>query len=344
MSRTRACWGTVITWPLSWPDVARDALAADGSNLDDSTAAALMRVQRLSRRQATQCFAGAELKVGASTESEMIRGFDETPREEGEIGLRASWMTHHLSLNLQPRMVTNPTDDKTFRPDGSYLGLNVGNFMVSVGYMERWWGPGWEGSLILSTNARPIPTLTLERNYTDPFNSRWLSWIGPWRASIALGRAEKNGVAVPDVRFLAARVNFKPRPWLEIALSRTAQWCGGERECGWNTLKNLLIGRDNSGDSLQEEDEPGNQLAGYEARLRSPWRKLPIAVYTQWIGEDEAGDLPSSSRDVWRRDLGSSRWANPLSADSRIRVEVHRNRPNSVPYRMDSSQAILRGR
>ena len=62
--------------------------------------------------------------------------------------------------------------------------------MLSAGYMERWWGPGWDGSLILSTNARPIPSVTLERNYTDPFKTKWLSWIGPWRASIAMGEAE----------------------------------------------------------------------------------------------------------------------------------------------------------
>ncbi len=47
--------------------------------------------------------------------------------------------------------------DANCAPDGSYLGVNVGNFMLSAGYIERWWGPGWDGSLILSTNARPIP-------------------------------------------------------------------------------------------------------------------------------------------------------------------------------------------
>jgi len=35
--------GPVTTWPISWPDVARDALAATSSGLDESTAAALIR-------------------------------------------------------------------------------------------------------------------------------------------------------------------------------------------------------------------------------------------------------------------------------------------------------------
>ncbi len=103
----------------------------------------------------------------------MLRDFADTPREEGELGMRASWLTDHFAVNLQGSYVVDPDDDKDWRADGSYLGVNFGNFMLSAGFMERWWGPGWDGSLILSTNARPIPTITLERNYTDPFKTQW---------------------------------------------------------------------------------------------------------------------------------------------------------------------------
>jgi hypothetical protein len=183
--------------------------------------------------------------------------------------------------------------------------------------MERWWGPGWDGSLILSTNARPIPTITLERNYTDAFKTRLLSWAGPWRASIAVGQAEGSDVAVPDARFMAARLNFKPRPWLEVGLTRTAQWCGVGRVCGWRTFRDLLIGRDNRGPSLSADAEPGNQMAGYDMRLRSPWRPLPVAVYTQWIGEDEAGGLPSKFLGL----AGIETWGNSRLGAWRLRAE-----------------------
>jgi hypothetical protein len=286
--------GPVTTWPLSWPDVARDALGATTVGLDAATADALMRVQNLSRAASTRGFAGAGYQVSGASEPRALRGFGESPREEGELKLRASWLTDHLALNLEGAAVANPDDDKRFRADGSYLGVNVGNFMISAGYMERWWGPGWDGSLILSTNARPIPSLTLERNYTDPFKARLLSWIGPWRASIAVGESDEDHLTVSHVRFLAARVNFKPRPWLEFGLSRTAQWCGGDRPCGWGVFKDMLIGRDNREENgTQAPDQPGNQMAGYDMRLRSPWRRLPVAFYTQWIGEDEAGGMPS---------------------------------------------------
>jgi hypothetical protein len=159
--------------------------------------------------------------------------------------------------------------------------------------MERWWGPGWDGSLILSNNARPIPALSFDRTRTDPFESRWLSWLGPWDVSVLFGQME-NDRTVPDARFFAFRFNFRPLPSLEIGLSRTAQWCGEGRPCDLDTFIDLLIGRDNrGGDGIGEDNEPGNQLAGFDARWTTALLDQPLAVYGQLIGEDEAGGFPS---------------------------------------------------
>jgi hypothetical protein len=310
--------GPVTTWPISWPDVARDVLAAEEVGLDDAAAGALTRVRRLARSAAINGFAGVGIRIRAAYEPSTLREFADVPREEGELALRASWLGNRFAVNLQGSFVVDPDDGRDFRADGSYLGVNFGNFMLSAGFMERWWGPGWDGSLILSTNARPIPTVTLERNYTDPFESKWLSWIGPWRASIAMGRAESEGVPVTDVRFFAARINFKPRPWLEFGLTRTAQWCGGGRPCDWATFTDMVLGNDNqTEEGGASEEQPGNQMAGYDMRLRSPWRKLPLVFYTQWIGEDEAGGLPSK----FIGQFGLETWGSAGSGGWRLRAE-----------------------
>jgi hypothetical protein len=273
-------------------------------------------VQRLSRDASAQGFAGAGIRARAAYDPSTLRTFADTPREEGELALRASWLTDHFAVNLQGSVVADPDDNQQFRADGSYIGVNVGNFLISAGFMERWWGPGWDGNLILSTNARPIPSITIERNYTDPFKSKLLSWIGPWRASIAMGEAESHDVAVPNVLFYAARINFKPRPWLEVGLTRTAQWCGGDRPCDWDTFTDMLLGRDNQvGDTASEQ--PGNQMAGYDVRLRSPWKPLPVAIYGQMIGEDEAGGLPSKFIGLF----GFEAWGSSPFGGWRLRGE-----------------------
>jgi hypothetical protein len=310
--------GPVTTWPMSWPDIARDVLAADERGRDAATIEALMRVKQRARSSAGPGYSGLGIRVSGAFEPATMREFADTPREEGELALRASWLTDHLAVNLQGSYVADPNDGKDFRADGTYLGLNFGNFMLSAGFMERWWGPGWDGSLVLSTNARPIPSVTLERNYTDPFKSKWLSWIGPWRASIAMGRAESEGVPVTNVRFFAARVNFKPRPWLEFGLTRTAQWCGGDRPCDWDTFVDMVLGNDNqTADGSAAANQPGNQMAGYDMRLRSPWRALPLVFHTQWIGEDEAGGLPSK----FLGQFGLETWGRSRVGGWRLRAE-----------------------
>lgn len=309
--------GPVTTWPMSWPDIARDVLAADASQLDEATSAAFSRVRRRAREASAPGFAGAGIRVSGAYQPAVVREFADTPRGEGELELKASWLTDHFAVNLQGSYVVDPDDDKAWRADGSYLGVNFGNFMLSAGFMERWWGPGWDGSLILSTNARPIPGITLERNYTDPFKTKWLSWLGPWRASIALGETESAGMQVPGVRFFAARFNFKPRPWLEFGLTRTAQMCGGDRPCDWDTFVDMLLGNDNQVEDGATGGQPGNQMAGYDIRLRSPWRALPVVVYAQLIGEDEAGGLPSK----FLGQFGLETWGSLRDDSWRLRVE-----------------------
>ena len=168
--------------------------------------------------------------------------------------------------------------------------------------------------MILSNNARPIPTLSVERNYSDA--SKWpvLRWLGPWRASIGLGALEGGNVALPNVKFLEARFTFKPKKWLEIGLSRTAQFCGKGRVCNVKAFTNTLLGRDNGSTAVSN---PGNQMAGYDLRLRSPWKKIPAAVFIQLIGEDEANHLPSKFLGL----LGGEVWGNSRFGSWRLRGE-----------------------
>jgi hypothetical protein len=56
---------------------------------------------------------------------------------------------------------------------------------------------------------------------------------------------------------------------------------------------NLLAGNDNVGIDATPENEPGNQMAGFDLRWSSPIGNGPYAVYSQMIGEDESSYLPA---------------------------------------------------
>ena len=128
---------------------------------------------------------------------------------------------------------------------------------------------------------------------TRAFDSRWLSWIGPWDLSLVAGRLESDRY-VPVTRFLGLRVTARPHSSVEIGLNRTAMWCGDGRPRDFDTFVELFRGNDNRGDAgVSVDNEPGNQLAGVDLRWTLPWFQKSLSVYGQFIGEDEAGGLPS---------------------------------------------------
>lgn len=299
----------VTSWPLSWADVVRDLDSVRGVDLrTPSLQDAYERVRREARRNTRVDLVNRHLEVRAAAHPIRVRGFEDTPREEAEFGGGLDWIGDRFALRLQARRVLDePEDGKRTRLDGSYVGMVVGNVMISAGYMEKWWGPGWAGSLILSNNARPIPSITIERNYSTPFRVPVLKWLGPWRASFQAGRLESQRNDYSRPHFMALRIAFKPVPSLELGLSRSAQLCGEGRECGFGTYWDMIVGNDNDQDLAEQ---PGNQLAGFDFRW-SLARKLPVAVYGQAIGEDEAGFLPSrylglGGVETWTRVAGWS--------------------------------------
>jgi hypothetical protein len=307
--------GPVTQWPIPWPDVSRDIQGfARVSDLTPGEQGALVRVQHVARSAMRAGEIHERVRVAGTNEADELRGFASVPREEGELEAGVDWMGDRFTVRLQASAVADPADDQTWRPDGSYVGVSLWNMMLSAGYVDRWWGPGWDGSLILSTSARPIPAITLERNYSDPFQVPVLKWLGPWRATILFGVLESERDDFDHTQFFGARVTFKPWRYLEVGLSRTALWCGEGRPCGWSTFWDLLTGNDNN---QPPAEQPGDQLAGYDLRLNSPWRHLPLALYGQMIGEDEAGFLPSKFLGLF----GIEYWGSIGSGSYRVHLE-----------------------
>lgn len=299
----------VTSWPLSWGDISRDLWEVDPSGLSAAEAAALARVRQRARAAMRVEAVQLNARMAVSEDPRRLRTFEATPRESAELQTGLEWTGERFAYSLQVHKVAGPDDGKNVRLDGSYAGVVLGNYMFSAGAMDRWWGPGWEGSLILSNNSRPIPAFSVERNFSDPFETKWLRWIGPWTASLVWGQLESDRF-ISNARFFGLRVNFKPLADLEIGLSRSAQWCGSGRPCGAGTFTDLLLGRDNRGNDVTFENEPGNQLAGGDFRWASPFSDLPYAVYAQLIGEDEAGGFPSEYLSLFGVEIWgtSERW------------------------------------
>lgn len=285
----------VNAWPIPWATVAADlGRAPPPETLRLSVLAAHSRVA--ARLATVRGLSGLQpnARVALRSDSFWLRTFEDTPRDEAEVRGGVSWMGDRFAARAQLSFAADPLDgDREFRADGSYLAGVLGNHILYAGALDRWWGPSWDDTLIFSSNARPVGGLGLQRNVAQPFESRWLSWLGPWNYSLFWGFLESNR-EVPNARLVAFRLGFRPHNDLEIGLTRTAQWCGKGRPCDAGAFWDLLVGDSNVDDrELAEEIDPGNQLAAIDFRWASPVGGGPWAVYGQAVAEDEAGGFPS---------------------------------------------------
>jgi len=294
----------LTAWPLSFGDVARGLQEIASTSSSTAEVAALARVRERVRWESDPNAWRFDFGISLAANPRVIRSFENTPREEGEIFARLNWLGERFAVNLQATAVSNPVDGDEIRPDGTYIGMSLGNWMLSAGWQERWWGPGNSGSLILSSNARPSPGITIQRNNSMAFKTKWLSWIGPWTFTSFMNRLDDER-EVNDALLFGARFSFRPIKGLEIGLSRTAQWCGDDRPCDLEAFFNMLVGNDNRGVNVDPEDEPGNQLAGIDIRWALP-RQIPAALYMQWIGEDGRSGTPFPGS--WLRQVGAEVW------------------------------------
>jgi len=263
----------LTAWPVSWAEVSRDVSAVEPDAARPAwLTAALARVQAAARTATRTGYVDWSARASLSEEPMALRRFGDTPREQGEISAAAQYTGRRFAYRLQATGAADPDDDRAARPDGSYAAVALGNWMLHAGYVDRWWGPGWEGSLIYGSNARPLPSITIERNYSDPVGHPLLEWLGRWRFVATMGRFEGSRDDAPDANFFGARITWKPHARLEIGISRSAQWCGDGRPCDAGTLWDLLVGNDND-QALAEQ--PGNQMAGFDLRWAVP--RVPIA-------------------------------------------------------------------
>lgn len=306
----------VTTWPIAWDDLREDLKS---QNADDNLSGEILSVFNHILARAIGETSHGKFKFGGgltlSNDPMNIRGFSNIPRETSEAIGNFSWLDKNLTIDIKLSSVITSSGERQFRADGSQISLKLGNWSFGASIMDRWWGPGWDGSLILSSNARPIPSFTIGRNLTSPFESKFLRWIGPWDMQVIFGVLEEERT-IANANFFGMRFNFRPLETLEIGISRSAQLCGDSRPCGFNTFKKLWLGRDNIDDgNITLENEPGNQMAGFDFRWSNKWNNMPISVYGQFIGEDEAGGLPSRylaqvglEGSGFTRNDGSYRW------------------------------------
>ncbi len=294
----------LATYPLMWASLADEF---DKINIEDLSAnqqLAYLRIKK-AKRLATNAGNHHRAKLYAASDNKRFSGFETNYYEQNKITASSEFITNHFVVNLAANLRSdygNINGDDKLNFDQSFIAFQLGNWVVDIGAMDQWWGPGFDTSLIMSNNARPLPAVAIRRNNSQAFDSPWLSWIGPWTFSAQIAQLESERY-VADAKLWSSRASFKPFNQLEIGLSWSYQWGGEGQPESFRQFIRGLLGRTECVNGASTCDvalqtKLGNQLAGFDARWSGQINQQTYAIYAQTIGEDspEPGSLRISDK------------------------------------------------
>ena len=80
---------------------------------------------------------------------------------------------------------------------------------------------GWKFNPI--DKCRPIPAISIDHGVSGPFDSKWLSWIGPWTFTLRRENGKERAVSNPylwglrgsEANILVLRLVFSRYSWEE---------------------------------------------------------------------------------------------------------------------------------
>jgi hypothetical protein len=286
----------VTTYPLMWNAIKDDILSTKLYLLNDSQKQALRHVKFnykyvLGHQNLTK------KSVYLASSANRFTSYGNDNFDQGNISLSQQYLStdfagkFQINYRLGLDEVPNLNQGSSVNIDGSFLAYKIGNWVLSAGAIERWWGPGNDTNLIMTTNSRPLPAITITRDDSNAFETPWLSWIGPWTLTAQMAQLETNR-AVPNTLTWSTRATIRPLRGLEIGTVWSFQWAGDNQPSSIDGFFDTLFANDECADgtlkcSSSLNTQLGKHITGYDVRWSDTIFDLPYALYLQTIGEDK---------------------------------------------------------
>jgi Capsule assembly protein Wzi len=177
------------------------------------------------------------------------------------------------------------------KPTGSVLSFGADWAQLDVGFRDHWWSPMTDSSMLISTEAPTMPSITLS-NYAP------LTRLG-WQYELFLARMSYtdkieliNGqLSKGYPKFGGARLGIEPdgSGW-SLAANRIIVYGGGA--AGGQSVRNILQAFFNptraQSSGFGTQDVIAKQEASITSRYLYPGR-VPFSLYFEYAGNDTAG-------------------------------------------------------
>jgi hypothetical protein len=231
----------------------------------------------------------------ASATGALTHGADDTVPNAHGLPTRSDW-------ELSAQAFVQPSDyflvsggvvaySGRTQPTGSMLSLGFNWAQLDVGYRDRWWSPATDSSMLVSTEAPTIPSVTLSNwepltrlGFQYEFFLGQLQQTGSNSGNSLPGNnIDYNGVLSRGNPYLfGTQLSIEPFPGWSLGVNRLVEYGGGSGLP--DSASFLAHGFFNPSGKFQTQ---ANQQASYVSRFIFPG-KTPFAVYFQYAGEDNS--------------------------------------------------------
>lgn len=188
---------------------------------------------------------------------------------------------------------------------GSMVSMGFSWAQLDIGYRPQWSSPMTDSSMLVSTEAPTMPSVTLS-NY-KPFSPLGLQYeFFLARMSTTSQILYKDKYASGNPRLAGLSLTMEPTSGWSLGASRLLQYGGGPRPGSLKDLFRALVNPskyDNVTSSTLDQGF-GNEQAALSSTLLFPG-KVPFSVYAEYAGED------------------TSRGRNYLLGNSALSVGIH---------------------
>jgi hypothetical protein len=188
-----------------------------------------------------------------------------------------------FSATISPEVRVDSHGNVNARVLEGFGKLTLYNVEAGGGRESLWWGPGFNGSMLLSTNARPFDLV--KAGAAEPFTLPWIfEALGPIKLTYFLGQLEDNR-DFPHTKLTGLRLDLSPASFLELGLSRVVQFNGdGRPSVGFGDYLQILFGP--GSDDLNSPLNNNSLLsADFSLRLPNVSRYLPLFRDLEIYGE-----------------------------------------------------------
>jgi len=189
-------------------------------------------------------------------------------------------------------------------PTQSFFYFGYEYAQVDIGYREHWYSPFYDSAMILSTNAKTLPSISISnvKPITD-FDIRYDLFYMKMKTDPAINSGKELGLKVPGKPHLAGvHLSFSPFDGLTLGANRLLQFGGGDRSVGLKDFAKAFFlpgGNDNVNAEETQKFGPnyevGDQLASLSFDYKAAWFNQPFSFYGDVGLEDTLGGTRNNS-------------------------------------------------